>query len=227
MFRDKIQRIGNCMVACTENCSGINCSRAKGILPRCLYLEDDAHNSTEAATVIIGINPGKSNPAEQSVYKRSPEYKSVAKYWKENIKNTHLYYTRLRNFANELSCQSAFLWTELVKCEKKENFKIPLQTYRICTNKYLRKELECVPQKSLLLAAGKETYRAASLLFPNRIVLGIPHPSRNEFVGMFKGNGPVHRRQLLRKLKDSLIEFLTQQKGCVEVVFHNGGYELQ
>lgn len=52
----------------------------------------------------------------------------------------------------------------------------PIQTFRNCSNKYLRKEIELVPTWPII-AVGKEAHKVLSYLYPKRSILGVPHPT--------------------------------------------------
>ena len=63
----------------------------------------------------------------------------------------------------------------------------PLETFRTCTMTYLSRELRLVPPDWPLIAVSREAYKALAYLYPNRVVIGIPHPtaSRGQFWSLF------------------------------------------
>ena len=89
----------------------------------------------------------------------------------------HPYYKRLRKIADELEFRGPILWTELVKCQSKENGQLSVQTIRDDINKYLFKELEVIPADWPLFGIGGKAFEILSYRFPDRLVLGVPHPT--------------------------------------------------
>lgn len=183
------------MVSCPNKCNGIACSLKEGILPRCLILEIDGRIQSRGA-VIVGINPGHSKPHERNYYvKNGQSYDRVIEYWNAYIRKRK-YYSSLRSFVDQLGFRGPILWTELVKCENMRGVRSPpLQTFRICTKTYLRRELGLIPDNWPLIAVGGEVYKALAYRFPSRIVVGIPHPtgSYGYFSRLFDKNGELFR----------------------------------
>jgi hypothetical protein len=171
-----VDEIGQVMVSCDRHCEGIHRNPCAGILPRCLVLESQNWGSGRGC-VILGLNPGQSRDQEHRYYgTHGATYKSVVKYWQDFVRERK-YYHSLRHLADQLGLSGPILWTELAKCEKDPDFvHVPLQTLRTCVSLYLRPELECTPNTWALLAAGREAFRAAAYLCPERAVLGVPHP---------------------------------------------------
>jgi hypothetical protein len=173
-----IEGIGRDMVRCNIHCRGIALNHPEGILPRCLILETEGR-AEGRGSVIVGINPGRSKPSEREFYRSNGQtYEQELIYWRNHIYN-HRYYRRLRHFANELGFHGAILWTELVKCENESatSGQPPLQTFRTCTETYLKKELQAVPDDWPLIGVGTESYKALAYIFASRIVIGVPHPT--------------------------------------------------
>lgn len=126
-----------------------------------------------------------------------------------NFAYKHSYYKFLRAFVNCVGYGGPILWTELVKCEcNSADIVLPLQTFRICTDKYLKKELQAVPNDWPLIAVGREAHKALSYLFPEKSVLGVPHPtsSRGYFSKMFKKD--TNREQFSEDIQRQVDEFL-------------------
>lgn len=186
-LRSAIFEIGRDMVNCKNQCRGVGNDKDKGIIPRCLYFEDDSGDSSRGA-VVVGINPGNSWSVEQRFYKvRGASYESVLAYWDSTIKKLG-YYSKLRLLVRQLGFGGSILWTELVKCEDAAKGQDPpLQTFRVCTMTYLRHELELIPADWPLIAVSREAYKALSYLYPVRVVIGIPHPTaaRGQFWSLF------------------------------------------
>lgn len=183
-----IAEIGRSLVRCNIHCRGIALNHSEGILPRCLILETEGRAEGKGS-VIVGINPGRSKEHERESYRRNGQtYEQEIRYWRQYIAR-HPYYRRLRSFADELAFNGPILWTELVKCENAsaESGLPPLQTFRTCTETYLRKELEAVPDDWVLIAVGTESYKASAYMFASRVVIGVPHPtsSRGQFARLF------------------------------------------
>jgi hypothetical protein len=183
-----IDEIGSDLVRCNIHCRGIALNHSEGILPRCLIMETEGRAEGKGS-VIVGINPGRSKEHEREFYRLNGQtYEQEIRYWQQYIAQ-HPYYRRLRNFAEELGFKGAILWTELVKCENAsaESGLPPLQTFRTCTETYLQKELQAVPDDWALIAVGTEPYKALAYMFASRTVIGVPHPtgSRGQFARLF------------------------------------------
>jgi hypothetical protein len=175
-----IERLGCELVACERACEGIVCNRVTGQIPRCLYLETEGRSGPRGA-VIVGLNPGQSNECERKHYQdRDCTYNSVMAWFREagvNQGENHPYYRRLRPLVEALGLRGPILWTELAKCESAPGGTVPLQTFRTCTREFLQKELENVPLDWPLFGIGREAYTALAYRFPDRTVIGVPHPT--------------------------------------------------
>ena len=199
------------MVACAHDCRGIALNRVEGILPRCLILETEGREEG-IGSVIVGINPGRSKPDEREFYRFNGQtYEQVVVYWKARI-SQHPYYKRLRTLANELGLNGPILWTELVKCENAsaESGLPPLQTFRICTEAYLQKELQEVPRDWPLIAVGRESHKALAYIFATRTVIGVPHPtsSHGQFFKLFDTE-----KRLSSRIKAQIEHMLNRERG--------------
>lgn len=188
-FHKKIIRIGEKLINCNRNCDGINNKeRDNGIIPRCLIYEEEDREG-DNGSILIGINPTKSREEEKTFYLRNGiTYENVFKYWKDH--NNTRYYKDIRNLLNSIGLNGPILWTELVKCENLGSKLPPLQTFRFCSNEFLKKELEFMPPSWPIIALGKFTYNAVSFLFPERNTIGVPHPtgSFGHFSKLFKNS---------------------------------------
>ena len=126
---------------------------------------------------MIGINPGLSSEPERRFYReRGPTYKAVVEYWKKNI-CARPYYKRLRAFADEVGLGRSILWTELVKCESKKRTNLSVQTIRADIHRYLFREIKNIPDNWPLIGAGTRAYEILSFSFPERTIIGLPHPT--------------------------------------------------
>jgi hypothetical protein len=176
-LKAKIYKIGDLLVKCENKCSGILKDQINGILPRCLILEMD-NRQGPIGCAIVGLNPGHSKNRERNYYViNGQSYDKVVECWNTLFKNVK-YYKSLRKIADELGFNGPILWTDLVKCETAPNSASPpLQTFRNCTKTFLQSELNLIDPKWPIIAVGKEAYKALAYLFPNRIIIGVPHPT--------------------------------------------------
>lgn len=185
----KINTIGEQMVHCKQACRDICNKPNKGIIPRCLIL--DNLESKDPGCAIVGINPGKYTKTkdEEGYYlKHGIHYESVKDFW-NLYGRSHKYYRFLTDFKNCLGINGPVLWTELVKCQNSENSNtLPLQTFRTCTSEFLSQEIDALPDHWPLIAVGREAHKALSYMYPKKTVIGVPHPtsSRGYFAGLFE-----------------------------------------
>lgn len=188
---DFIDRLGRDLVACHRACEGVVCDQTKGYIPRCLFLEAEQRSGARGAA-IIGLNPGRSSHREQQYYlDRQCTYDSVVAWFRERGIR-HPYYKHLRKLVDALGLTGPILWSELAKCENAPAIKeLPLQTFRTCTATFLQRELEKLPEDWPLFGVGREAYKGLAYRFPNRTVLGVPHPtgSRGHFHNALFENG--------------------------------------
>jgi len=203
----KIAKIGCKMVHCQLHCKGITNIRSDDtkIFPRCLYLEPSDAESVDC--VIVGINPGplKLNGKEQDYYRKvGAEYQDTVEYFNKHPDGP--YYKPLRRLATELGFKS-ILWTELCKCEtdKDQGGEVPVQTFRTCIRKYLKWELKAVGPDIPLIGVSDKVYRALSYRFPNRRVIGVPHPT---------GSRP-HTKGSLSQWNDLMKNYIEKAKAAI------------
>ena len=199
-----LRQIGDEMVSCDESCARISNHPSKGVLPRCLFLEE---GSGSIGAVIIGLNPGISSKAERSFYiENGATYDSTLKFWDSQVRSKVKYYTKLRGFLKQAGCEGTLLWTELAKCENEPGFSgaLPIQTYRTCAHLYLKRELELIPKEWAVFAVGREAYNASAYLLADRSVIGVPHPtgSRGQFANICPGGN------IAKSVKDTITEVL-------------------
>lgn len=174
-MENKINELGKKLVRCNFNCDGINNNPNKGIIPRCLILEK---RNGKNNCIVVGLNPGKCNEKERQYYiKNSIKYSSILRYFLESNLHNAPYFKRTRDLISGLNFNGDILWTDLAKCEcLGQNGSIPIQTLRVCINRFLRKEIE-IFKCSTIFALGNDAYRFCALSFPNHFIVGIPHPS--------------------------------------------------
>ena len=176
---DAIYSIGERLTADDSyvSCVDLEYNPAKGIIPRGLIYKDEGRDINGMGCVMVGLNPGKASDKERAFFASgTPTYEKFLSYWKANILQ-HPYYKRLRKIADELEFRGPILWTELVKCQSKENGQLSVQTIRDDINKYLFKELEVIPADWPLFGIGGKAFEILSYRFPDRLVLGVPHPT--------------------------------------------------
>lgn len=179
---DKLQAvimdIGHKMVACTRKCDGVDLAPEQGKIPRALRLEVNGRDAR--GIIVVGLNPGRANRYERNYYVKSGRtYRDVVAFWTETGKpQSHPYHRRIRELVGAWGFTGPILWSELAKCQTKESVQaLPLQTFRTCVSQFLRKELALIPGDWPILAAGQEAYKAVSYMFPDRAVIGVPHPT--------------------------------------------------
>ena len=187
--RKSLRQIGEAMVRCGESCPRICNQPENVIVPRCLFLDE---GYGPGGAIVVGLNPGKSTQAERSFYLHyGATYESTLAFWEHTVRCNVTYYTKLRRLLEQVGCGGTVLWTELAKCEKEPGFSgaLPIQTYRTCSELYLKRELELVPQDWAAFAVGREAFTAAAYLLADRSVVGVPHPtgSRGQFAGICPG----------------------------------------
>jgi len=178
-----IDEIGERLVHCELACVGIINEPKIGVLPRCLILENNecsADNRTRPDCIVVGISPGISGPRERGYYmKEGISYESVKEYFFSGSRpiSREKYFSQLRKIVGELGLGTAILWTDLCKCEDKtKGISPPMQTFRTCVRNFLRNELELFPAAPLI-AVGNQSFQALCYLFPDRFVIGVPHPT--------------------------------------------------
>ena len=206
-LQTRIARIGNRMVGCTMYCEGIHLEPSAGVLPRALALEYE-ERSGPLGSVALGINPGAGDNHEQSYsLEHGNTYEAMLEFWTEFRKDVHPYHVRTRRFIDACGVTGPILWTELVKCQNPKGVKgiPPINTLRACAHLYLVEEMAAVPESWPIIAIGREPFRLASMIFPSRTVIGIPHPTGS--YGLFPklfANGEA----LLPKFKEQVSDAL-------------------
>ena len=203
LLKEKIYKIGQNMVTCEQDCKGIRREPSKGVIPRCLVLEERVGDK---GLVIVGRNPGPSGRSEREYVQKEPTYERWLDFFDTKIRNLR-YYKGLRILSDKLGFAGSILWTEIVKCENKDSKnRSPLKpkTVADCTKRYLLRELDAEPIIHWpIIALGMEAYRETSKLFPNRAIIGIPHPT-----GSFQFNSILNNNQLINRLRKLIHGYL-------------------
>jgi hypothetical protein len=160
--------------------------------PRGLVLENNS--GTEGGSIIVGRNPGKANQDEIRHFQDETKG-SVNDKWqvhfREKHREKHKYYKLLRKLVRQLGFSGPIIWTELVKCEDLD-FSKPENTVRVlgCAQRHLCEELKSPGCSHWpLIAVGVETFKSLVFLFPSRIVIGVPHPSRGHLSAISRRHG--------------------------------------
>jgi hypothetical protein len=189
--KEEITKLGNSLVQCSYQCEGVVNEPEKGIIPRCLIYEERKKNAP--GSIVVGINPGKCSESERQYYiDNGKTYKSFIDFWDQKVKNL-AYYKKSRELITMLGFEGDILWTDLAKCEcRGENGNVPVQTLRVCIDRFLEKEIKILPDNFTIIALGNIAFDFCALRFPNRFVIGLPHPTGA--YGTFK------------RLKDNILE---------------------
>lgn len=68
-------------------------------------------------------------------------FEASGNFFESNL-NNRSYFKRTRDLITLLGFDGNILWTDLAKCEcLGKNGKLPIQTLRVCINRFLRKEV--------------------------------------------------------------------------------------
>ena len=190
-LQQSIDELAGALIQCSDPCAGISRNQVEGIIPRSLYLErPDAEGR---GCFAVGLNPGRSSAQERRLFiKHGVTLQRVNEY-REGIANIP-YFRGPRAVIDQLCLSGPILWSNLAKCENPERRRglPPLQTLRHCTQRFLRRELAAIPSDWVVLGIGWEAYRALAYLVPERVIIGIPHPTgaAPNFRRMFKNDAP-------------------------------------
>lgn len=168
-----INKIGENLVRCDLKCEGINNNPKRGVIPRCLIQEK---RNGKKKCIVVGLNPGKCNAKERKYYLNNGiSFVSLAGYF-DQIQNRR-YFKEARELITLLGFDGDILWTDLAECEcLGKNGEIPIQTLRVCINRFLRKEIDLF-KHSTIFALGNVAFNFCALSFPNHFIVGLPHSS--------------------------------------------------
>lgn len=190
-FTRHLNAIGRELVQCSRQCEGVRCNRRTGHIPRCLFLETDGR-SGRRGSVIVGLNPGHASDSERTYYlERHCTFDAVTSRFEKRTKDgkSHPYYRYLRRLVDCLDLDGPILWTELAHCETKPHVtKLSSQTLHTCTSAFLVREVAPLPRGWPLIAVGRDALKFLPDRFPDRTVIGTPHPtgSRGHFHALFR-----------------------------------------
>jgi hypothetical protein len=147
--------------------------------------------------VVVGLNPGKATDPERAYYRgQIPlSYASVEQlFFRGTASPSYMnpiggipYHKRLRKFVRDLGINGPILWTDVAKCENDPKVTLlPIQTLRVCADRFLKDELSAVPPDWPIIAVGQVAFNAVTYLATQRAVIGVPHPtgSRGQFHGL-------------------------------------------
>jgi hypothetical protein len=84
-----------------------------------------------------------------------------------------------------------------------------VQTIRDCINRYLVREITCVPNEWVLIGLGAKAFEVLAYQFPHRLVIGIRHPTGSQG-GQFYRLMPAGK--LEPRAKEQLTAFLNDDK---------------
>lgn len=203
------------------------CDPKRGILPRCLIYETEGRKASERGCVIVGLNPGRSSKGERAYYRNNgAAYETVVIPWQNKRIKEHPYYKKLRAFVSDLGIKGPILWTELVKCESKEGTSLSVRTIRDDIHRYLLKEIQHIPKSWPLVGAGRRAYEILSFSFPERAVVGVPHPtgSYGHFSHLMT-NG--HLKPDVRKKVSPIIRNVDSKPTCRLLFFKGNRLQFQ
>ncbi len=182
-IKNKINKIGEALIKDDgyKNYPDLVYDPSEGIIPRGLLFEDQGRKLKSMGCVIVGLNPGKAGREERNLYKNlykadKLRYINFTEFWTSKFRSWK-YHRRLRSVADGLGLHGPILWTELVKCQSKKQGILRVQTVRDDIHKYLLKEIAVIPESWPLIAGGDRAYEILSYSFPNRLVIGVPHPT--------------------------------------------------
>lgn len=241
-LKDEIMLLGKRLLKC--NTRGFKKSYPEllptsfkdGDVPRCLYLEEGSGRNVDGC-IIVGMNPGRAEKPERKYYKNmakglvSGNYALVHAGWKESSWNkdeglNDKFYRRSRNLARSLGYTGPIFWNELVKWNlRRGRKKLKIKTIRDHVGKFLVREISIVPRCWPIIALGKDVFQAVSFCFPERKVIGVPHPTgSSKFINLFMGKGTKIGVEG-RKLKASVFKKLDIKRNHdADIVF--AGFSL-
>jgi len=173
----EINNLGQKIVNCESICDKVENKKKEGITPRGLYLETKSRDAGNMI-IVVGMNPGriqKDDEEYKDTLKDVTSYENYTKALESHILYKHSYFKRTREILSILGFNGAILWTEIVKCQSEENGKLPYSTIRNCVHTFLKKEVNLTDCP--ILALGDKAYSTCLLIFPERKIIGVPHPS--------------------------------------------------
>jgi hypothetical protein len=152
---EHIREIGEKMVADYQPAPDVVLDKKQGIIPRCLIFEKESRNPQRQGSVVVGVNSGNSLWEEERQFYRECgcSYEAVVKFW-PRVREYSRYYKLLTGFVDAAGFIGPILWTELVKCESKQDTVLSIETIRKDIYRYLFRELEKIPSDWPLIGVG-------------------------------------------------------------------------
>ena len=185
LLKELIEPLGANVLACELHCEGITRKPEEGHPSRGLHLEEDEHGRDDGV-IVCGLNPGSPQKDELKDYRDrfrqgTLTYAVIQGYWEENLCQ-HRYLESSRKLVWGLGFRGPILWTNVAKCEREDSerrisFDTNPQTFRFCADRFLRHEIKACPVNWPIIANGKDAFVAVSYMFPERLIIGIPHPT--------------------------------------------------
>lgn len=175
IFIRYINDIGEQMVRCEMNCTGVKISRDDGYVPRCLIPEINPY--LDIGYILIGENPGNTKPGEALLFKNIFSQKGIIAY--EDIKDiwnnryfNRSYYAQPRQLLYQVhNHPCSIIWTDIVKCEKHDGVKnLNKDVISRCYALYLNKELENAPSNWPIVTLGKLAYKSLLSMSNNKYI---------------------------------------------------------
>jgi len=210
-----IEDLGTKIIQCREKCEGINNNQKEGYYPRAFFL--DQEDDPQVEILIVGENPGNSNCLEREFYKTLAErnedkiatFKDCQRVWR-SIAKQHDYYQRPKHLLKELGLSlNGILWAEVVFCEKSPSSgKLP-ETFKTCSDRFLKEIVKLLPERKYLVCLGMTALKYVIKLTNSNQwkVIGVYHPTGSRvFANYFEKKGRVTERKLKKKILKSFKE---------------------
>jgi hypothetical protein len=205
-FKEVIEDIGQNMTTCELACDGIYSNPAKGILPRCLFVEERGNQGLMHITIAIGMNPGIANEDEMERLKGVTCYSTACEKLARYADND--YYKRCTWLIDDLKLDGDILWTEVVKCQNEVPRRNPnVYTSAFCAGRYLFQEVKAAKErydKVTILTIGKEVYNQMIFMFPEDKIVGVYHPRSYGFFDRMFNTSDSRRWKLKYNFKESM-----------------------
>lgn len=216
-FKDELfihgQQMTNCPHGFENPCKGIHYDRSKGIVPRCLFLEEREATTTDEITVVIGLNPGISGKAEREGLANVTEYKKVLEFFGDEYKK-HPFYRRATALVDGLGFNGPILWTEIAKCEGKQIWR---ETMVFCASNYLVNEIGLAKKhfgRVRFIVLSRTAFDPLIFLLNSDNVMGVPHPTGSygkKFSGLFD-----REWKLLPEYRKDMLSFFDDENGWIK-----------
>ncbi|MGD8719543.1 MAG: uracil-DNA glycosylase family protein [Candidatus Zixiibacteriota bacterium] len=238
------------LARCGEACEGVKTHKARGIIPRSIYLHNYNVGSGGVNAVVIGQNPGPARDEEEKQLGVAGEKGTTVSAFYEGFFRNHVikrprdYYWRyyhlilfvisntvLRNEPNP-----SVYFTNLYKCENEGGGKNPPpSTYEYCWLKWLSREFEALDDfadwsRTPVFLIGKTVQKRGMYIREFENIYRLPHPTRQfsnkdeeHFCKYFKSSRDEDDR--VRGLSNGLEEkeITARAKTYIKTHLDNGG----